>query len=468
MNITVWSDFSKRENSTKQPGGGQSIDVKLKDNCSIENPIFLLASGGGMPDYTYAEAFGHYYYVTDIISVNASMAEIHCKQDVLATYKGEIGATRAFVLYDTTANTHLRDPRLSTVDEPIISRNKTQLHSAMNKIGTFIVTVTGVHSTDCYVISALDVDKLIPDIPQQVEDLFMTGFTPAGDWSDFVPAILRALKQLMSSGNLEANIRDLRWIPFNISGVGSHQVKVGMYETDISNAGKLSLSTAYRLQGESKSLSIPWNFSDWRNAYNSNIYLHLPYIGDVSFPASELAGETGLMLNVSVDMVTGDMAVVVTGTTTGVYLGSYGAATGVTIPIGNASPSLNKMVTSLMGGITSTRSQTSIAGIFGSAFNTIGAMAEAAMTPYTQSIGGLSSAASAALPFDAVVAVVSHDTNVPPSSVSSVMGTPAMAVKTIGNLSGYVQCQNASVEGNMRSEDRNAINAYLNSGFFYE
>ena len=65
MNIQVWSNFSKRENSTRQPGGGQSIDVKLKDNCSIENPVFLLATGGGMPDYTYAEAFGHYYYVTE-------------------------------------------------------------------------------------------------------------------------------------------------------------------------------------------------------------------------------------------------------------------------------------------------------------------------------------------------------------------------------------------------------------------
>ena len=99
MNITLWDNFSKRINSTKRPsGGGRTIDAQLKDKCSIESPVFLISSGGGMPDYTYAEAFGHFYYVSDVVNVNVSMCEVHCKQDPMATYKGDIGATNAFVL----------------------------------------------------------------------------------------------------------------------------------------------------------------------------------------------------------------------------------------------------------------------------------------------------------------------------------------------------------------------------------
>lgn len=467
MNITVWDNFSKRNNETLQPSGGRQIDVKLKDNCSIENPIFLLASGGGMPDYTYAQAFGHYYFVTNIISVNASMAEMHCKQDSLATYKSEIGATDAFILYDTTSNITLSDPRLAKVSEATVTKNKVKLHSALSTVGSFIATVTGVDKTNCYVISALDVNKLIPDIATQVDNLFYDGFTPSGDWNDFIPGIVRALRQIMSSGNISSNIRDLRWIPFNVSGMGSHSVYVGMYDTGISGAGRLSLSTSNRIDSRSVSLSIPWQYSDWRNAYCTDIYLHIPYVGDVSFPADKLIGETGIMLNVSADMVTGDMAIIITGSTTGVYLGSYGASTGVTIPIGNASPNLNRMITTLTGGIGSVRSSGSIAGIASSATSAAGNIFTSVFTPFTQTVGGLGSAAASALPFDAEIVLISHNTNVNPSSVSSVMGTPAMAVKTIGNLSGYVQCQNASVRGNMRAEDRSEINGYLNSGFFY-
>ena len=44
MNIKVWSNFSKRKNSTKQPTGGSTITVTLKDQCSILSPVFILST----------------------------------------------------------------------------------------------------------------------------------------------------------------------------------------------------------------------------------------------------------------------------------------------------------------------------------------------------------------------------------------------------------------------------------------
>ena len=468
MNIKVWTGFSKRKNSTKQPSGGTQITVRLKDNCSVEAPVFILS--GGLPDYNYVEAFGHYYFVSDIVSLTADVCEIHCAQDCMATYKTDIGNTTAFVLYDGTSNSTLEDTRLPKVSTATVSKNKTKLHANLNNVGSFIVTTTGMNSTNCYVISVLDVNKLVPNVIAQINTLFYSDppFVPAGDWSDFIPGILRAIRQIMSSGNITDNIRDLRWIPFDVSGVGSHSIYVGCYDTGITG-GYLSLSSSLRIDARTASISIPWQYSDWRNAFCTDMTLYLPFVGVVSIPADKLIGDTGISLNVSADMVTGDMCIVLTGTTTGIYLGCYGASTGVTIPIGNSGTNLQRLATSLIGGLGSVRSAGSIGGMVSALGGAIGGIAEAAFNPITQSVGGLSSAAAAKLPFDAELVLISHNTNVTPSSISASMGTPTFAQKQISSCpAGYIQCQNASVETTAKDADRDIINGYLNSGFFYE
>ena len=50
MNVTFWN-FSKRQNSTKVPtSGGTVYDVKLKDDTSLLNPVFILI-GTSFYDY---------------------------------------------------------------------------------------------------------------------------------------------------------------------------------------------------------------------------------------------------------------------------------------------------------------------------------------------------------------------------------------------------------------------------------
>ena len=61
-----------------------------------------------------------------------------------------------------------------------------------------------------------------------------------------------------------------------------------------------------------------------------------------------------------------------------------------------------------------------------------------------------------------------HDTNVDPSSVAAAIGTPTMAVKTIGTLSGFVQTKEASVNASCYDDVRAEINSLMDGGFFYE
>ncbi len=453
MNITVWSDFSKRNNETLQPVGGQSIDVKLKDNCSIENPIFLLSTGGGMPDYTYAAAFGHYYFVNDIISVNASMAEIHCKQDSLATYKSEIGSTSAFILYDTTANNEIPDARLASKATPTIQSNSTLFFSNFSLQGTVVCTIAGEEQSTAYAISPVQVHNLIPNAKAQIEGLFPGKGADIND--TFFDTIIAAVVQIISSGTLASNIQDVRWLPFTISGGTPEVIKNGQYVTGI--GGEPISFQATRVVTDTVTVSIPWQFTDWRNTEPyTQVYVKIPFVGFVNIPASTLKGKTSLSLFSSLDKITGDMAMELRAG--GDIIATYGASTAAKIALGNSSQNIGNIVNSILqAGGAALRAD--VSGVFSN-------MAQA-YQPLTMCVGGVSSAAAVGLGGQFEVLTVCHDTTVEPASVSSAMGTPAMAVKTIGSLSGYVQCQNASVRGNMRSEDRSEINGYLNSGFFY-
>lgn len=56
---------------------------------------------------------GRYYFITGITSLRQDYWQIDAEVDVLATYKSDIQATTAFILYDAAANSELVDTRLA-------------------------------------------------------------------------------------------------------------------------------------------------------------------------------------------------------------------------------------------------------------------------------------------------------------------------------------------------------------------
>ncbi len=113
MNVAFYT-FSKRRNSTKKPTGTGTVkDCKLKDNCSVHDPVILLANSPTLYDYAYISTWGRYYFVHDIVSVANGLTEYHLTEDVLASNKNAIGNTKALIQY---ASNHydlmISDPRL--------------------------------------------------------------------------------------------------------------------------------------------------------------------------------------------------------------------------------------------------------------------------------------------------------------------------------------------------------------------
>lgn len=98
MEITFYSNFSKRENSTKQPSGGTTYNVALKDEFSIIGGTVTLQVNFDIAiNYTAAKYGSNFYKVVDVVSTSNNIVDITLTLDVLATYKSDIAAYTSMI-----------------------------------------------------------------------------------------------------------------------------------------------------------------------------------------------------------------------------------------------------------------------------------------------------------------------------------------------------------------------------------
>lgn len=112
QNLYFYKQFAKKENSTKVPPSGTltlALQGILKEPCSIMTPVIKIERlpADAIPgDYTYARwvQTDRYYFIEDWVWANG-LWEVHMKEDVLATFKTEIGNSTEYVLRtDSTTN----------------------------------------------------------------------------------------------------------------------------------------------------------------------------------------------------------------------------------------------------------------------------------------------------------------------------------------------------------------------------
>lgn len=452
--IAYFYRFSKRLNSTKQPSGGTEYDIVLKRPTSIHNPTVQIKAVTFDYNYMYIPEFSTYYWLSgDTRSIATDLWEADFKTDVLATFKSAIKSSSQYVLYDTTANTEIIDTRLNIKTRCTIDTSAVAFRSDYSAAGTFLLTVSGEGSVGCYAVPRSTLDMIYPDISTAF-DAWIQSEDPFG-------AIKAGFMQLVSSGNLPENIKDIRWVPFAVVGETLvSPLKVGKYI--IYNESSVPIGARRidsRLAKETQTVNIPWQFNDWRNSEPyTRITLYIPFIGVTSFPASELQGLTSLGIYTSLDRYTGDIAVeVVAGDK---IIGTYGASTGVSMFAGAGSTASPLNIVAGAAGVA--------AGI---ATGNLAAAATGITTAFKaidSTIGGISNAAGAGLTMNVICTTFCHDTTDAPADVSPIMGTPAYEYKSLSSLTGYVQCSDATVSIAAAEDEIKAVNSYLNSGIYLE
>ena len=125
----VFGFTDKRINSTKQTfTASKTLDVKLKDPCSMRAPVFRVKGLTKSILYNYMQWENKYYWIDDIVYKTFDIQEVYCHLDALATFRSHILDERNnfFVKYTSKQSWWSKecdDPRLSPqVESRTLSR----------------------------------------------------------------------------------------------------------------------------------------------------------------------------------------------------------------------------------------------------------------------------------------------------------------------------------------------------------
>ena len=478
MEIITFNNFSKRNNSTKQPTEttGVTVTASLKDDTSIINPTFLLDRTALQNfDVSYVEALGHYYFVTDCKLNGNGLIELMCSMDVLASYKSDILANWCNILYTTDSSKNIIDHRIPVLSNVEVSDNAVAIDNltitGYDNMGAVIIGVTGVGSFGTYLMqNSTQVKSLLDGVEN-----FNTN-----NIKDTVTGLI----QLVSSGYAPDNLKSAIALPLALDGgeFGTlDQIHLGLYPC---TAGS-SFTPIYGFHINKPIISrvtnvgIPWKYSDWRrNSPYSEVVLYLPFIGVVSLPTSDIINENTLTVQYSINVTSGDIAVSVKGASSGRILSTSSGNIAMSTAYGSSGIDTTKLTTTAIGGLGAIGAGAVAASTGGAGLAVLGVLgglgtvAKGTLDSIAQNTGGsggLGGGASQGLDRVIHCFVVSRTLTDEPSHFAPVMGKPFMGVGTPGqHLGGFFMANGFSVECAADEPVKKEINSLVDSGIYID
>lgn len=488
MQITLFTGFSKREDSTLQPTGGTTKTVTLKEKTSIESPTFILAEAlSNVSNVTAVLWDGRYYFVTDISSDHNGISEITCSIDRLATFKSQIGSSTQFIERSASGYSfELRDENVVTTAETFVKNTSggSIFPSALSN-GIIVVSVassaTSKASGGTAYLAYFDANGVNFNIRNLIGALYDN-------------SVISSIEKILNKP-YDA-ILAVRYIP-------------GFTTTDIIATGNFSSSNiiffgdyGYTIDNVTAYQTGPWTYTksfefdldlvSYNSVYNwlnmepySSWSVFLPFYGTITIPAAEYIGnENGacnLKITVTVDLTTGELVytryrrVYVSGVATDYIAQEYRTTMGVDVPIQGTNRDMLSFASDIITGAGSVALMLASGGSAAGAV-AIGASSGAkALIDIAQqnyntagSFNAHGTQIATAEPNTIYLTQTGYKVQTTPTNFASQIGAPLMKADQISNHSGYVKCKNASVSIPGTAADKAAVNAMLNSGFFYE
>lgn len=444
MDIRIYKNFSKRKNSTKRPVGGSLLTCKLKEETSIEHPTFIIRMQENFESINYVYAMGHYYFVDDTIILDDNRIALQCSQDVLATYKNTIQNLTTRVLY-SSSNYDLN-----------ISDNRMLATCQVEKIYKKGWTDANFSKGGCYILSVLNGKS---SGTGGIATYYALTEQELTSLSNNVLNNAQFMQQLFNqfTNNLSCIISCM-WMPFDTSflfGI-TQNIFLGEYDTGVS-ARKLdervrSFGINVNLDGKLKG-----NYMD-ASPFSTGV-LYLPFVGAVNLDLDIHYDDVIILGELHVDGFTGDLVYVIdAGGKVVTYSGNCSTKIPITSMSYNATGVLASSV-SLIGSIVTANPMGAVESVGGILKN---------FTLETTQNGALSTVLGSYAGLDIIAVIYRHVLTDGIESLKETQGLCCNKVLRLGDLSGYVQTEKASISIAGRTSDSDTINSMLDSGIYLE
>lgn len=449
MQIKVYQGFTKKKNSTAQPAStvGETKTVRLKAGTSITNPVFIMDSVGVNMNYVYVSDWGRYYYVTDAVQINNELVELSCSVDVLASAKFHIGSTSAFVERSSAANNAwISDGEVIPTDEIVQTASKDSVISGMYwNLDNFVARVIGAQGgAENFIVSRALMNAF-----------FNTYFNGAQSFNTVEEAIGALFTAMAQPAQYLAS---LKWFPFMINSTTSKIMGMGFTVTS------QPVNVADDIADGNCTVDKPARYyNDWRDFDSrfTQASLFIPGYGNIDIDPKYLEGT--ITLHYCTDINTGACSITLKGGNK--YIATLSINAACDVPIGGlgglvgyagAAPGIMQLLTSF---------NPNPAQFLQSATGGFANAVEGSLHP-TQS----STPASGNMEFwlnesNAVLSVTRLGST---GRANTVMGLPLKEYRQLSTLGGFILCRNASVSCPFTAPEKESINSYVNSGFYYE
>lgn len=453
MQLTL-CNLSKRLNSTKQPTAAQLAagktfnNVTLKEITNIDNPVLKLA-GASDNDYAYNYAYihdwGRYYHVKTADLRHEDIYSAKLELDDLATYKAQILATSAFVLYSSSDYSDLliddRVAMLTDVDITIDNSNS----SPFSTTPSYLLTVVGEQG----------VQVLKPSDPNVI---------PATLYQQTVSDLVAAL--CIQWSDAQSCMLELKEVPMNIGSELTLNGYVG--KIDVGSRPALNPYFNDLLYDQTVMIHIPVTYNDFRLFKFVTAHLYLPFVGVVeidlqAFYPDPTAVNQHVIIYAAVNPLTGSVVYSLKNDD-GEIVATYSGSFGRTIPINASSPrdaiGSIQHIMSAAAGIGSGRPATAIA-------ESINAITDAVHFRGS-TVGSFSGSFGEYIGTNYILSVEKHNSNIEPSNLNAFAGRPCGKVRSLAGLTGFVQTQGFSIELPANSDVVKSINSKLDAGIYIE
>lgn len=452
MEATFWK-FNKRVNSTKQPvEQGANISFKYKDASDLHNPVITLTNWNN--DWNYCRISDMYFYVDGCSPIANNLFQVTLRIDVLTTYRNDILATRANVIYSANNwNKDLIDNRyLLSANFMEVVREATVVFT--NR-GTFVLTVmavgsipTGIATT--YYIKADDM----------IEAALRINTT--NRWQDL-------LQNIGGWGNAFIS---LHYMPYPLSRIGNtvkSHLAIGEYiDTEI-EVDVQPNATNTVIQPVEYELPLDWVYDDFRNTAGfTQMTLDIPGYGLINLNSTDFYKQTSIKVKEYVDYYTGSVTWEIYALPMNKLITRVSTNLKVALPLGQTQGYTQAGI----GALASTAATAALAisghpyaAVTSGAYGIANAFHPAPITAFGSISGSFINGNAT---HKLVLRIKYFYNNDFPENFNSVCGGLVNKVLLLGECSGYTKTDSASVSADAYLSELNQINTMLNGGVYIE
>lgn len=471
MDIILYN-FAKRQNSTKEPNPVDATrtmvhDVQIKNETSFLSPTFILspeALGSGFSptkfNYCSVPYWQRHYFVKDW-RWNPPYWELDLTVDALASFKYSIADTEAYILRSASMfNGNVQDNFYPAMSDVRITKTPVACpwYAVSPSGGSYVIgcinyqTSNRVGAVSYYALTQSQMGQIL-------NYLFRDGIYNDMAVDEISDGLFKAMF------NPFQYITSCTWFPFDISAFGSQtsDIKVGYWSTHVNGIMVSALAERTFITAQ-----IPNHPQISRGAYlnrapYTRVTLYIPPFGSIPIDTNIFSLGNYLYSAVMIDHVTGQATIRISGCSSPAALDHTNIMTersgeiGVPIQLAQVLTDNFHALTSGAGAIGSL-----VTGNLAGAISGISSAIESQMPKVSTSGANGSFIAFIQEP----VLITEHYLITAENNAEN--GRPLCEIRRIGSLSGYIQCSDADHSFGCTDVERQIINNYLKSGFYYE